>query len=142
MPARLEQRQLAAAVDLEIGVRIAHAVDVADLAGEIEDHLAALHEVIHRARLAHVGDVDGDPVLDAGDVEQVAAVVGNQRVDEQDVGAKIDEAMREVAADEPQSARDHHAPAAIESVGAHRPLRCSLRMTSAHHSFITSIAVR
>jgi hypothetical protein len=38
--ARLEQRELAAAVDLEIGVRVPHAVDVADLAGEVEDHLA------------------------------------------------------------------------------------------------------
>ena len=47
--ARLEHRQLAAAVDLEVGVRIAHAVDVADLAGEVEDHVAIAHQVVHRA---------------------------------------------------------------------------------------------
>ena len=58
MAARLEQRQLAAAVDLEIGVRIPHAVDVADLPGEVEDDLATAHQVVHRARLPHVGDVD------------------------------------------------------------------------------------
>ena len=89
MAAGFEQRQLAAAVDLEIGVRVAHAVDVADLSGEVEDDLAVLHQVVHRARLPHVGDVDAHAVLDAGDVEQVAAVVGNQRVDEQHVGAEL-----------------------------------------------------
>ena len=142
MAARLEQRQLAAAVDVEIGVRIAHAVDVADLAGEVEDHVAALHEVVHRAGLPHVGDVDRDLVFDAGDVEQVAAVLGNQRIDEQHVGAELHQPVREVAADEPETSGDHHAPAAIEGVGAHRLLRCSLRITSSHHSFITSITVR
>ena len=53
-------------------------------------------------------------VLDPGDVEQVAAVVGNQRVDEQHVGAERGEAMGEVAADEAETAGDHHAAAAIE----------------------------
>ena len=114
MTARLEQRQLAAAVDVEIGVRVAHAVDVADLAGEVENHVAALHQVIHRARLPHIGDVDRHLVFNAGDVEQVAAVLGNQRVDEQHVGAELHEPVREVAADETETAGDHHAPAAIE----------------------------
>jgi hypothetical protein len=51
----------------------------------------SLHQVVHRALLAHVGDVDAHAVLDARDVEQVAAVVGDERVDEQHVGAEIDE---------------------------------------------------
>ena len=105
MAARLEQRQLAAAVDLEVGVRVAHAVDVADLAGEVEDHLAVAHQVVHRARLAHVGDVHADAILDAGDVEQVAAVVGDQRVDQQHVGAERDQPVRQVAADEARGRR-------------------------------------
>ena len=74
-PAGLEHRQLRAAVDLEIRVRVAHAVDVADLPGEVEDHLAVLHQRVHRRLVAHVGDVDADAVLDAVDVEPVAAVV-------------------------------------------------------------------
>ena len=148
MAARLEQRQLAAAVDLEVGVRIAHAVDVADLAGEVEDHLAALHQVVHRAGLAHVGDVHRDAVLDAGDVEQVAAVVGNQRIDQQDVGAELHQAVREVAADEAEPAGDHHAAAAIEIAGGHRRSLAAARLRRAaglevlaanhqrHHSFM------
>ena len=64
--------------------------------------------------LADVGDVDADAVLDAVDVEQVAAVVGDQRIDEQDVGAERDQRAREVAADEAEAAGDHHAAAAVE----------------------------
>ena len=64
--------------------------------------------------LADVGDVDAHAVGDAVDVEQVAAVVGDQRVDEQHVGAELDELAREVAADEAEAAGDHHRAAAVE----------------------------
>ena len=112
--ARLEQRQLAAAVDLEVGVRVLHAVDVADLAGEVEDHVLPAHQIVHRALLADVGDVDADAILDAADVEQVAAVLGDQRVDEQHARAEVDELAGEVAADEAEAAGDHHAAIAVE----------------------------
>ena len=58
---------------------------------------------------------------DAVDVEQVAAVVGDQRVDEQDVGAEVDQLARQVAADEAEAAGDHHGAAAVELavVGGH-----------------------
>ena len=117
--ARLENRQLAAAVDLEIRVRIAHAVDVAHLAREVEDDVAIAHEIVHRRLLADVGDVDVHAIGDAVDVEEVAAVVGDQRVDEQDVRAEIDERAREVAADEAEAAGDHHLAAAIELAVVH-----------------------
>ena len=76
-------------------------------------------------------------ILDAGDVEQVAAVLGDQRIDEQHVGAELDEAVREVAADEAEAAGDHHAPAAIESARRVIAFRCSCGSTSSppqlHH---------
>ena len=54
------------------------------------------------------------------DVEEVAAVVGNQRIDEQHVGAERDELAREVAADEAEAAGDQHAATAIElAIAAH-----------------------
>ena len=96
-----------------------HAVDVADLPGEIEDDLAVAHEIVHRARLADVGDIDADTVFDARDVGEVAAVVGDERIDEQHVGAEIGEPAGEIAADEAEPARDHHAPAAIELRSIH-----------------------
>jgi len=71
------------------------------LAGEVEDHGAVAHEVVHRALLTDVRDVDVQAVREAVDVEQIAAVVGDERIDQQDVRADIDETPREVAADEP-----------------------------------------
>ena len=65
LAAGLEHRELRAAVDVEIGVRIAHAVDVADLPGEIEDDFPVLDEDVHRRLVAHVGDVEADAILDA-----------------------------------------------------------------------------
>ena len=54
---RLQDPELAAAVDLEVGEGIGHRVDVADLAGEVEEHVLAAHQVLH-AVAAHVRDVD------------------------------------------------------------------------------------
>src|SRR5205085_9932460 len=101
--ARLEDGQLAAAVDFEIRVRIPHAVDVAHLPGEIEDDLAIAHQDVHRALVADVADVDADTILDAGDVEQVAAVGGDHGVDDQDVGPELDQLPHQVAADEAEA---------------------------------------
>ena len=78
MTTRLEQRQLRAAIDLEIGVGLPHAVDVADLPGKIENHIVIAHQVVHGALLADVGDVDLEAVFDAVDVEQVPAVVADE----------------------------------------------------------------
>ena len=64
--------------------------------------------------LTDVGDVDADAILDAVDVEEIAAVVGNQRVDDQDARAERDELAREVAADEAEPAGDQHRAIAIE----------------------------
>ena len=60
LPAGLEDRQLRAAVDLQIRVRIPHRVDVADLAGQIEDHVLIANQRLHRRLHAHVGDVEAD----------------------------------------------------------------------------------
>jgi len=58
---------------------------VTHLAGQVEDHLVAAHEIVHRALLADVGDVDVHAVGDAVDIEQVAAVVVDERIDENKV---------------------------------------------------------
>ena len=115
----LEHAQLARAVDLEVGHRVGHRVDVAHLAGEVEEHLLPAHEVLH-AVPAHVGDVDADLVLVAGEVEQVAAVVGQQAVDRGHVRADVRERPAQVRADEAEPAGDEHAAALVElAVVAH-----------------------
>ena len=85
-----------------------------------------------------------------------------KRVEEQHVRAAGDELTREVAADEPESARDHHAAAVVEPAVlgcAHgcfdsgrtepatgwrssTPGACWRRTTSCSHSFITSTPVQ
>jgi hypothetical protein len=157
--AGFENRQLAPAVDLEIRVRIPHAVDMAHLSRQVEDDLAVPHQMIHGALLADVGDVDAHPVGDAVDVEEVGPGVGDERVDQQEVGAQLDQGASQIAPDESEAARDHDAPAGVErsvvvghrtrvpcltasvafSRSTRRPLR---RTTSATHSFMTSMAVR
>ena len=87
---------------------------MAHLAGEVEDHLAVAHEVVHRAFLPDVGDVHADAVGDAVDVEEICARIRDQRIHQQHVGAELDETAGDVAADEAEAAGDHHAPAAIE----------------------------
>ena len=61
------------------------------------------------------------PVSNRRDVEQVAAVLGKQRIDQQHVGAQRDEMVRHVAADEAEATGHHHATATIEIaiVGVH-----------------------
>ena len=146
---RLQDPELAAAVDLEVGEGVGHGVDVAHLAGEVEQHLLPADQVLHGVA-PHVGDVDPDLVLVAGEVEEVAAVVGQQAVHGQDVGAEVGEGAAEVRADEPQRAGDHHLPPAIEveviqdftATLAGAPRRCSLRTTSSSQSFTRSVRVR
>src|SRR5687768_2814817 len=103
--ARFQNRQLAAAIDLEIRIRIFHAVDVTYLSGEIEDDLSIADEMVHRAFLPHIGDVHANFVCDAVDVEEIRSGTGNERIHEQDVRAEIHETAGDVAADEPKAAR-------------------------------------
>ena len=123
---------------------------MAHLAGQVEQHLLAAHQVVHGVA-AHVGDVDADLVLVAGEVEEVAAVVGEQAVHGQHLRPEVGQGAAEVGADEPERAGDHDLPAAVEvevvhlraasdwirrgSVGGRGKagafcFRCSLRTTS------------
>ena len=87
---RLPGWRAARGIDLEVGVGIVHRVQVAGLAGEIEEVILAPHQVSEAVFVAHVGDVDAHVIFDAGDVEQVAAVFGNEAVDERDLRAVFD----------------------------------------------------
>ena len=82
--------------------------------GQVEDDVPVAHQIVHRARLAHIRDVHAHAIGDAVDVEEVAAVVGNERVDDEDVGAESGQPVRQIAADEPEAAGDEHLAAAVE----------------------------
>jgi hypothetical protein len=109
----LQERELGATVQLEIVLRVLHAVDVAHLSGEIEDHLAVAHEGVQAGPVAQVDHVDPGPLLEAGHVVPVAAATRNQRIDDRDVGAEGDELVGEIAPDESEAAGDEHPPAPV-----------------------------
>ena len=50
---------------------------------------------------------------DVVDVVEIPAIVRDQRIDEQNLGAEIDQLPGEVAADEPDAAGDHDPAAAV-----------------------------
>src|SRR5262245_62473269 len=54
---RLEDPELALAVDLEVREGVTHGVDVADLTRQVEQQLLTLDQVLHGVA-AHVGDVE------------------------------------------------------------------------------------
>ena len=106
LAAGFEDGQLAPAVDVEVGVRVLHRVEMAHLSREVEDERLPAHEVIHAVLVAHVGNVDLEAVFQPGHVEQLAAVLGDERVDDGDARAQRDKPISHGAADEAQAARD------------------------------------
>src|SRR5262249_43758520 len=112
--AGLEHGELTAAVDFQIRVRIPHAVDMAHLTREVENHRSIADEIVHRGPLRDIRDVDLYAAGRAVDVEQVSAVVVDERIDEQDVGPELDQLAGQVAADEAEAAGDHYLAAAVE----------------------------
>ena len=106
LPAGFQDCELAAAINLQIGEGILHAVQMAHLSGEVEQEILALDQVLHAVGIPHVGDVDADAVADLRDVEKVAAIFRDQRIHQQHVGAQLHQPVRQMAADEPQSTGD------------------------------------
>src|SRR5687767_8851904 len=74
-PTGLEQRELRAAVDVKVGLRIFHRVEVTRLAGKVKDVILSLDKIPHRMAVADIGNIDAHGVLDAADVKKVAAVL-------------------------------------------------------------------
>ncbi len=95
---------MAAHVEVEVAERVRHRLEVAHLAGHVEDHLGPAHERRHRLGVADVGDGRGDGRAATLDVAGGAAVLGNQRVDDLDPGPAGSQGQREVRADEAEPA--------------------------------------
>jgi hypothetical protein len=75
LAARFQEPQLSMTIHHQVRVRIAHAVDVADLPSQVEDKFAASQQPSHCLVISHVGDVHGDPPLEVFQVEPVRAGV-------------------------------------------------------------------
>ncbi len=93
---------------------IAHGIEVAGVARQVEDHPRLAGDVSGQGRIAHVADADVDTVFVAGQVDLKAAMVGSQGIDHRDPGAEIGQPPRQVGADEAETAGDQH-PLALQA---------------------------
>ncbi len=109
LPAGLENRELGTTVDLEIGERVGHRVEVTRLAGQIEEHVLTNDERTQAVRVADVRDVHRHTVLDPGDVRSISAVFRHEGVDEDDVRGRVDELAGKVRTEKAQPAGDQDA---------------------------------
>jgi hypothetical protein len=108
LAAGFEQVQLRFGVDGQVRERIGHGIEVAGLADQIEDDVATADQVGKHVAIAQVGQVDRDALGDPLEVEPVAAVLRDQAVDDQDIGAESDQAAGQCRADEAKSAGNQH----------------------------------
>jgi hypothetical protein len=107
--AGLEDGKLRLAIDLEVRHRVPHRIEMAGLAGEVEEVIFPLHERAEAVGVADVGDVDLEPVADALDVVTIPAVIGQKAIHHGNVGAEGVEAPGEVRADKAEAAGDQDA---------------------------------
>ena len=105
-PASFENVQLRRGVDVQIGERIRHRIEVASLAREVEEKVASLDQGGHGVWVADIRHVHFDAIPDAMDIEEVAAIFRNQAVNQNDLCAQVDETPRQRGTDESQTARD------------------------------------
>ena len=143
--ARLEDGELAAAIDLEVCEGVAHAIHVADLTGQVKEVVLPLYQVVHAGAIADVGDVDPHQVLDIGDIEQVATILRDERIDDKHLGPQFYQPPGQVGADEAESAGDERLLSLelLEIVGHHASSRPrSWGHRSSHHSAQSCLPVR
>ena len=96
---------------------------MADLTREVENHVPPADEVIHGALLADVGDVHAQSIGQTVYIEQVAAVLRDQGVDQEDARAQVDQPAGQIAANEPEAAGDQHLAATVELQVVHDQVR-------------------
>ena len=115
LAARFEQLQLRRAIDREVVFRRVHRIEMAGLAGQIEQEILAGKQMAHRRRVADIGDVDRrtrDRRISAM-LAGLAPPSGDHAVEQHQLGAEPDEAARQRRADQPDAAGDQH-PRATE----------------------------
>src|SRR5207237_2082182 len=99
--ARFHQCELRLTVQLEIMLRKQHRIQMAHVRGQVENIVHAADQMVDNRRVAHVGDMQRDPILDVLDIKKIAALIGHQRVKQINFDiADLDKAAREIAANE------------------------------------------
>src|SRR5229473_3585076 len=107
-PAQFQELQLRRAIDREVMLRRIHRIEMAGLAGEIEQEILAGKQVAQRGRIADIADIDPHPLAYVGDVGEIGAGLGDHAVDEQHLGAESHQTPRQRRPYEADAAGDDH----------------------------------
>ena len=78
LPTGLKNRELGATVDLQVGIGIAHGVEMARLTSQVEEVVLPLNQVVHRVLITDIGDVEADPAVDPIKIMEIAAVLWDE----------------------------------------------------------------
>src|SRR5215471_3708891 len=81
---------------------------MAGLSGEIEEVVLALDQIGHAVTIAHIRDVHPHPIFQTGNVEETAAIFGDETVDECNSRAIISQAACHVRSDETETTGNEH----------------------------------
>ena len=82
---------------------------MAGLPGEVEQVMLAAQKLGQAVPVAHIGQIDVQFALKAADIAPVAAVFGNQAVEQRDLGAERHKLPSQVGSDEAEPAGDEYA---------------------------------
>src|SRR5262245_1435674 len=141
LAASLEEPKLSLTVHHQVRIRIAHAMDVADLPGQIEDKPPAPQRLLHRLLVSHVGYVHGNMLLDVCEVEAVGAGVRYQGVHDCYPRPEAHQPPDKITADEPVATGNQNGRT-VEGLLYRRHQRfpaAAWRTTSRHHRRTMSI---
>jgi hypothetical protein len=100
-----QKAELRAHIERQVALGVADAVNVADLAGQVEDGVTVLQGGGDRRAIANARDDAADPALGFSEVEVVGAALLLVRVDDRDLRPEPVQSQRQVAADKSQSPR-------------------------------------
>src|SRR3546814_2335251 len=87
-------------LDVEVGLRVLHRIQMGRLPRQVEQKMLLAHEMLDGERIAYITDVDGEPVANIGDVLEIATILRDQAVDQRYVGTKPHQPASKVGADE------------------------------------------
>jgi len=96
------------AIYREVMFRRIHRIEMAGLAGKVEQEILAEQQMAQRGRIADIGDVDPYPLAYVGDVGEIGARLGDHAVDEQYLGAERHQTPRHRRTYEADATGDHH----------------------------------
>jgi hypothetical protein len=99
-PQDLEEAQMGRRVDLQVTLGRHHAVDVADLARQIEDDIAPRENLPELLSLPDVPRNQFNPVRDGRKIMGIGPAARARRVYDDHPGAEFDQPDRQVAPDE------------------------------------------